>query len=339
MLAVNGFAQLGGYGVFQSLELPPSARTAALGGRQISVIDNELTLGFQNPALLNSEMHNQVTFNQVNYLADISFGYAGYGYQYDSITTFLGGVQYTNYGEFIRADEFGVQHGTFSGGDFSVAFGVGRKWKNGLSYGVNLKFIYSQLANYFSSGVALDLGLTHNWEEAQLVSSLVVRNLGIQFNSYAGTRENLPLDIQLGFSKRLANAPFRLNVTAHHLNIPDISYINPSQSVIINLETGLPEIDSVSFGDKVFRHFIFGGEILLSKNFHVRIGYNHQMRREMTLEQIKGGVGYSWGFGLRIWRFHVDYARTAFHLAGASHYFSVTSNVSSWMKKEGPKSN
>jgi len=330
----QALAQIGGRGVFESLNLPPSARTAALGGQQIAVIDNELTLGFQNPALLNGEMHNQATFNQVNYLADISFGYAGYGYELDSVTTFLGGVQYLNYGEFIRADEFGVQNGTFSGGDFSLVAGIGRKWKYGLSYGANFKFIYSQLANYSSLGVALDLGLTHNWEEAQMVSSLVIRNLGTQITSYSGNREGLPLDIQLGFSKRLANAPLRLNVTAHSLNIPDISFINPNQSVIINLETGQPEVDSVSFGDKVFRHLVFGGEILLSKNFHVRMGYNHQMRQELTLERIKGGVGYSWGFGLRIWRFHVDYARASYHLAGASNHFSITSNLSSWMKTE-----
>lgn len=328
------YAQIGGRGVFQSLGLPPSARTAALGGYQIAVYDNEMTLGFQNPALLNPEMDRQMTFNQVNYLADINFGYAGYGHTINDKTTVLGGVQYVNFGEFIEADEFGTILGTFSGGEAAVTMGGSYAWKYNLSFGANLKFIYSNLAGFNSYGVAMDLGATHNWKEKQLVSSLVIRHLGTQLKSYSGNRENLPLDIQLGFSKRLANAPLRVNITAHHLNIPDISYINTNNETTIDLETGEPIVDSVSLGDKIMRHFIVGGEILLSKNFHLRIGYNHQRRRELTLERAKGGVGYTMGFGLRIWRFHVDYARAAYHVAGASHHFSVTSNLSSWMKRK-----
>ena len=121
----NVLAQIGGRGVFQSMNLPPSARTAALGGSQIAVLDNELTLGFQNPALLNPLMHKQITFNQVNYLADINFGYAGYDFSLDSLTTILGGVQYISYGDFTKADEFGNINGTFTGNEFSVVMGIG----------------------------------------------------------------------------------------------------------------------------------------------------------------------------------------------------------------------
>jgi hypothetical protein len=113
-----------------------------------------------------------------------------------------------------------------------------------------------------------------------------------------------------------------------------MSYINPNANTVIDLETGLPQVQTIGLGDNILRHFIIGTDVLLSENFHLRVGYNHQMRRELTLDRIKGGVGYSWGFGLRVWRFHVDYARTSFHLAGASHFFSATSNLSSWIKKE-----
>ncbi len=327
-------AQIGGNGAFYSLNLPPSARAAALGGYQIAVIDNELTLGFQNPALLNEQMHRQITFNQVNYVSDINFGYAGYAHSLDSLTTILGGVQYINYGDFIRADEFGNINGSFTGDESIVSIGIGRKWKYGLSFGLNTKFIYSHLANYFSSGLAFDLGATYNRPDRQFVASMVVRNLGFQFNSYSGTREHLPLDVQLGMSKKLANAPFRFNIMAMHLNTPDMSYLNPNAQTTINLETGEPEVQTVKLGDNIMRHFVVGTDILLSSNFHIRVGYNHQMRKELALDKIKGGVGYSWGFGLRVWRFHVDYARTSFHLAGASHVFSATSNLSSWIKKE-----
>lgn len=320
--------------MYQSLLLPPSARTAALGGYQIAVVDNELTLGLQNPALINAKMHRQMTFNQSNYLADINFGFAGYGHSINEATTLLGGVQYINYGDFIKADEYGNIEGSFSGDDLAVSLGLGHTWKYGLSVGASLKFIYAHMANYFSSGLAMDLGATHHYPKALLTTSLVVRNLGFQLKTFSGNHEPLPLDIQLGVSKRLANAPFRLNLTLHHLHRPDMRYVNTNAPVRINLETGEPEEEKISLADNLFRHAIIGTEILLSENFHLRLGYNHQRRRELALANIKGLVGYNMGFGMKIWRFHVDYAYSSYHLAGGSHYFSATSNLQSWMKKE-----
>lgn len=336
MLILGSFsagAQIGGYGVYQSLALPPSARTSALGGYQIAVLDKELSLGLQNPALLNEEMHGQMGFSQVNYIADINYGYAGYAHSIDSQLTFMGAVQYVNFGDFERADEFGNRAGTFTGGDNVISLGLGYAWSDQWRFGANLKFIYSHMANYYSAGIALDLAATHHWEEKQLTSSLVIRNLGMQLTTYDGNNEPLPLDIQLAFSKRLADAPFRLNVTAHHLNIPDMTYINTNLPERIDLETGQPIEQKVPFTEKIFRHFIVGTEILLSENFHLRVGYNHQRRKELTLERAKGGIGYSWGFGLRIWRFNIDYGRATYHFAGASHHFSIMSNLSSWTKK------
>jgi hypothetical protein len=111
-------------------------------------------------------------------------------------------------------------------------------------------------------------------------------------------------------------------------------YVNTNAPVRINLETGEPEEEKISLADNLFRHAIIGTEILLSENFHLRLGYNHQRRRELALANIKGLVGYNMGFGMKIWRFHVDYAYSSYHLAGGSHYFSATSNLQSWMKKE-----
>lgn len=328
-------AQIGGLGVYQSLSLPPSARTSALGGYQIAVFDNELSLGFQNPSLLNIDMDKQLALSQVNYLSDISFGFAGYGHSLDSQTTLLGGIQYLSYGDFERADALGNRSGKFSGGDYNIVLGVGRKWKYNLSYGINLKLIYSTLEQYSSIGLATDLAVTYHKPSKNFTAALVARNLGFQISSYSGTREEVPLDIQLGISQRLANAPFRFNITAHHLNIPDISFINPNQTTrVLNLDPGAEdEEETVPLAEKIGRHLIVGTEILATKNLHFRIGYNHQRRKELTLTDLKGAVGYSWGFGLRIWRFHVDYGRASYHLAGASNHFSITSNLSAWKKK------
>ncbi|MDX5346979.1 MAG: hypothetical protein LPK19_07010, partial [Hymenobacteraceae bacterium] len=86
------------------------------------------------------------------------------------------------------------------------------------------------------------------------------------------------------------------------------------------------------FFDQLARHFVFGGEFLLGKNFHVRAGYNHLRRKELRMEDASGGAGFSMGAMLRIRSFQLDYGRAWYHTAGAANYITVTSNLQSLFK-------
>ena len=77
-ISVNTFAQIGGGNIYEFLNLPNSARVAALGGKLISIKDNDLNLSFNNPSLLNSSMEKQLVLNYVNYFSDINYGYVSY---------------------------------------------------------------------------------------------------------------------------------------------------------------------------------------------------------------------------------------------------------------------
>jgi hypothetical protein len=81
-----------------------------------------------------------------------------------------------------------------------------------------------------------------------------------------------------------------------------------------------------SFGKQIMRHIVFGAEILPSENFIIRAGYNYQRRQELKFGERPGMVGLSAGFGLKIKRFHLDYAISQYHLAGSSNLFSLTIN-------------
>ena len=98
--------------------------------------------------------------------------------------------------------------------------------------------------------------------------------------------------------------------------------------------TGEPQVESISFFNKLSRHFILGAEILLSKNFHVRVAYNFQRRREMVIETMPGLVGFSMGVGLKISKFIISYGRGNYHLAGGANHFSITTNLSEFGHKE-----
>ena len=63
--------QLGGRAVFPFLDLPPSAQQAALGGMNVSARNDDPTMLYGNPALLNEEMDGRLALSYVAYVADI----------------------------------------------------------------------------------------------------------------------------------------------------------------------------------------------------------------------------------------------------------------------------
>src|ERR1051326_5980839 len=76
------FSQSGGRSTYDFLNLAIPARISALGGTLISVKDNDLNLSFQNPALLDSTMHNNLSLSYIDYFSDIQYGYAAYSRTY-----------------------------------------------------------------------------------------------------------------------------------------------------------------------------------------------------------------------------------------------------------------
>jgi hypothetical protein len=44
-------------------------------------------------------------------------------------------------------------------------------------------------------------------------------------------------------------------------------------------------------------------------------------------------VGFSWGFGLRISRFHINYGLARYHLAGSSNIISIALNLNDGIRR------
>ena len=84
------------------------------------------------------------------------------------------------------------------------------------------------------------------------------------------------------------------------------------------------------FGDRFMRHITVGSEFILSKNFNLRVGYNYRRRQELKLEDKPGTAGFSYGFGVRVSKFHISYGRSVYHLAGPSNHISVTTAINAW---------
>jgi hypothetical protein len=319
-------AQLGGESTYQFLELSHSARLVALGGYQVALTDStDLNLPFYNPASLSPEMSNQVLFSYVNYFSDINFGYVTYARSFDSLGNFAAGMQYINYGTFRETTEKGeITGNSFKAAEYALNLTYSNTWKR-INYGITLKPILSVFESYQSLGIALDAGLNYSFKNGQTTTGLVIKNLGTQFTTYytEGEKEKLPLNLMAGISHKLKHAPLRLSISAVHLNNWDLGYKKTEST------TGEFDIFTrqESFPKQIMRHVILGAELMPSKNFTIRGGYNFQRRQELKLEDKASTVGYSIGFGVKINRFRFDFGTSRFHVAGSSNVFSLAINL------------
>jgi len=328
-------SQIGGSRTYPFLNLDHSARVAAAGGSLITVRDNDISLAYQNPALLNSSMHNHVTISYMNYLAGINNAYAGYVRHFDSIGTFSASVFFVDYGKIQGFDEDGNSTRPFTAQDYNFQVGYGKHWKDKFWYGVNFNFIYSALEAYVSTAGAFNFGGIYYDEEKRFTVSAVVKNLGVQFIPYTdGTKEPLPLDIQIGFSKKLKFNPLRVSVIAHNLQTWDLTYTNPNKrNKTIDLETQKEKVEKIPVSEKVMRHFNFVGEFLFTENFNLIFGYNYQRRKELSPEQRKALTGFSWGLTFNLLKYRFSYGMASYYPGQPTFNFGVIKNVADFKKK------
>jgi len=81
------------------------------------------------------------------------------------------------------------------------------------------------------------------------------------------------------------------------------------------------------------RHIVLGAELNITKFLSIRGGYNYGRRQDNGVTTKMSTVGFSWGLGLRISKFHFSYARSRYHLAGSPNYITLTFNLQEFTKK------
>ncbi|MGD9978059.1 MAG: type IX secretion system protein PorQ [Bacteroidales bacterium] len=330
------FGQVTGKGTYQFLNLPTSARATALGGKLGAIDESDISTVFQNPALLDSSMHNNLTLSFIDYYSGVKYGSFTYARYVDKIGTFAAGIQSVDYGSFTRSDEAGTIQGSFTASDMAFNMVYSRTFDTCFHVGITLKTIYSHLENYTSWGIAADIAATYRSPNRLFAAGIAFKNVGSMINSYTpDTREDLPFEIIAGISKKLAHAPFRFVVTLQQLQNFDLYY----KSKISADESTLGESDSNSqskiseLEHEFISHVILGAEFVPVRNFYLRFGYNYQRRNELKIEENTSTVGFSWGVGIKISKFNINYSRATMHLAGATSHFTVTADLDSFFRK------
>jgi len=312
-------AQVGGDATTRFLQLPFSARAEAVGGKAYAIIDNDVSLAWQNPSLVTDKMNNRASFTYVNYFG-VNMAAASYARTLPkSKINLWGGINYVNYGKFTAADETGTVTGKFSVGDYAVTAGVSRPFGKYFNIGVNARLNFSQMAEYFSMGAGMDIGASYISRNKLFVTSVVVRNVGMQFVTYTrGNREPLPLEVAVGVSHEFDKLPLRLSIIAHNLQKPDMSYVDSSLVNQTDL-SGEPLYKGPSLASKILSHFTVGAELYPFKRIiSLRVGFNFQRRYELKPDQKGRAIGLTYGIGVRINRFEINYSRAEYYITGAS---------------------
>jgi hypothetical protein len=318
--------QIGGQSVYQFLNLVTSPRQAALGGKIITIYDNDVNQANFNPATINSEMDNHLALNYGSYFGEVTYGTASYAYTFDRhLQTFQAGVNYVNYGKFQGTDETGNPTSDFTGSEIALSFGYSFMIPDvPVHFGANAKLISSSLESYNSLGGAVDIGALFIDERNDVNWALVVRNIGTQFTTYSGTKEKLPLEVLIGVSQEVENVPIRWHLTLENLQQWNIAFSNPARAVGSIDGGSTPE--KVSFFNNALRHLIFGVELFPKKSFNVRLGYNFRRGEELRVLEQRNFSGISFGFGLKFNNLKFNYSYSRYTLAGNTSLFGLTIN-------------
>lgn len=343
LLILTGFGAAGqkstAHTVFNFINHPTSARMTALGGTLVGLHDKDVTLAWFNPAVLHERMSGQVSFNYDVIFSGIGSGYVGYAQHVKKLhMTFHGGIQMMNYGSFVETDEFSNNLGSFKGQDLGFAVGAAKPLNEHWSIGLNLKYLHSALERYSSSGFSSDAGAIYQNKAKRFSFGIIAKNAGAQLKTYTGeAKGKLPFEIQLGFVKRLKHLPLQYSVTYRNVESWNITYKDPNAVQQTDF-LGQPVKETSKFVqnlDNLGRHLAFGAEFLLGKkeNFSLRLGYNHLLKRELSVSPYRSLTGFSYGFGFKVKQFRLDLGRSTTHMAGAMTHFTMSTQFSEFSKK------
>ena len=285
---------------YNFLRLPVSAHAAALGGDNITVIENDEALIFHNPALLTSVNDKTINLNYMNYMSGANMASASFNRIVKERASWAVSAQYVNYGKMKEVDENNVQTGEFSAKDLSFAGYFSYMLTNRLTGGISARLITSYLGSYNSIGFGVDLGLNYYDSDHEWSLALVLKNLGGQLKAYHDNFERMPFDIQMGVTKRFTGTPFRLHATLVDLNHLDYKFLN---------------------------HVVVGADVLLTESIWIGGGYNFRRADEMKITTTNSssshGAGFSCGAGLNLERFKLNLAYGKYHVSSSSLVLNI----------------
>ncbi|MFN5423506.1 MAG: type IX secretion system protein PorQ [bacterium] len=317
---------LGGNSTFSFLRMQLHPQAAALGGRNVSMIEGDLGLVSENPAHLSKAHHSTLSANFI-FLAPSITGLYGIGAYHwkKTATTISLGLQHNLYGSQMQTDASGMILGEFRAYDQMIGLSASRIYGKRWKYGTTFKFINSRYGVYTSLAIAADVGITYHDEDRKLKLGFVAKNMGAQIKTFSGFGEDMPFDLLIGASKQLPQAPFRFSITAQRIHQFDLLY---NDTLFNNENYGRQETSGL--GTKILSHMIIGSDILVGDRLVFSLGYNVLRRRELRIRNLASGLsGISYGFQLNLNRLKFYFSRAHYQTSLSQNQVSLSFRLQS----------
>lgn len=307
---------------YSFLNVTSSARIYGLGGMNITLVDDDVTTYDQNPALLGQEMSNMTSFNYMRYIGGSNFAGVRYARAAGEHGAWAATIQYLGYGSMKEALPDGSIVGTFSPKDVVFGATYSHDITDRLRGGITVKGVSSTYADYSAFALATDLGINYYDPESDMSLSIVGANLGGQVKRFNERYERLPVDLRLGWSKSFGDLPIRFSITAWNLTKWHLPYTETGDGT----SDGEPKVKD-SFSSNLFRHLVFGADLISSPNYYISLGYNNKTRTDMSTYNRNFLSGWSLGGGIRVRSWAINVALAQPHTGATTFMFNLSCNL------------
>ena len=295
------FSRDGSANSFRFLNRIYSPRIGALAGA-FTARYGDVTGLFINPAGLAYIDHHQITMNVMDHFLDLKGGMIGYHHPLPKWGNVSFGVLYFDYGSFKEVDRYGLETGrNFSAKDLAFAVSYSFDLGDQLALGLSIKQIYSRMDQYQAAAIASDLGILYFPGFISGTSvGLALLNSGYNFHPYQKIKEQMPFVLRMGLSYELLSLPLTVSLELDHR----FGEHNDFAGVPVSLS--------------------MGGEYSFRESIIMRIGYNHQQRKDLSIISRDFYTGFSVGFGIHLDNHSLDYCFNDCGALGNLHRLGVT---------------
>ncbi|MDE6196546.1 MAG: type IX secretion system protein PorQ [Muribaculaceae bacterium] len=314
-------AQDGGT-AYNFLNVTSSSKVYGLGGVNISLVDDDINVADQNPALLGPETSNMMALSYMHYVGGSNFAALRYCHSAGERAAWSAAVHYFGYGSMKEALPDGTVTGTFSPKDLAVEGAYSHDFTDMLRGGISLRMLYSAYAEYTAFALSTDLGINYYDPDRDLSLSLVVANAGGQLKRFNETYDRLPFDVRLGWSQSFGSFPLRFSVTAWNLTKWHLPFVESGDGS----SSATPQVRD-TFISNLFRHLVFGVDLVTSPNYYLALGYNYKTRTDMSTYSRSFISGFSLAGGIKVKNFGVGVAFAQPHTGATTFMFNLSYNL------------
>lgn len=187
---------------FTFLQIPVSARSAALGEASIALSDMNSLGIFNNPAILGfTNQTHSLSASYSNWFADIKNYASSYSFNSD-LGVFALGIVMFDYGTMPRTTVSGGQKvydiiGSFDANSISASVSYSRLLTDRFSFGVALKYVQEKIYKYSADNILFDGGVLYYTGFSTLRIAASVQNFGTN-SKFINDEFKMPTVFRLG---------------------------------------------------------------------------------------------------------------------------------------------